>query len=195
MITDEFFFAFTKTMMQAEALDEAHEFSNSLLEKKVKSKRWLTEEVLKHVQPKNTLLLGAWYATLIPYEIGGHFDCIDLDPRPKRLSKKFVKKVDNKYTMRYNTCDAFDYCAIKDISTYDLVINTSCEHMPNMSEIVKPNTIFAFQSNNYFEIEEHVNCKSSLDEFIYSTGLTTILYSGELETEKYTRYMVIGKCD
>lgn len=195
MITDEFFNAFTKTMMQAESLEEAHAFANSLLEKKLKSKQWLTEEVKKIIAPKNTLLLGAWYATLIPYEIGGHFDCVDSDPIPKRLSKKFVKRVDNKYTLRYNTCDAFDYCAIKNIAHYDLVINTSCEHMADMKEIVVPGTLFAFQSNNYFEIEEHTNCKSSLDEFVISTGLNTVHYMGKLQTEKYTRYMVIGTCD
>lgn len=194
MITDEFFWAFTHTLMQSESLEESHSFANSLMRKKMICKQWLIDEVLKVIQPKNTLMLGAWYATLIPYQIGGHFDCVDSDPMPKRLSKKFVKKIDNKYTLRYNTCDAFDYCSIKDISEYDLVINTSCEHMRDMKEIVVPNTIFALQSNDYYEIEEHSNCKSSLNEFIESTGLTDIYYSGELKTEKYTRFMVIGKC-
>ena len=48
------------------------------------------------------------------------------------------------------------------------------------------------QSNNYFEIDEHVNCSESLDAFAKQTPMSQVLYQGELELEKYTRYMRIG---
>ena len=48
------------------------------------------------------------------------------------------------------------------------------------------------QSNNYFEIKEHVNCSSSLKEFSKSAPMQKTLYEGELDLGKYTRYMKIG---
>ena len=48
------------------------------------------------------------------------------------------------------------------------------------------------QSNDFFDVEEHINCVSSLTEFNEQTPMTTVLYQGELPLEKYTRYMRIG---
>ena len=56
--------------------------------------------------------------------------------------------------------------------TADLFINTSCEHMPSMKDwplwdwiLYKNNPYFAFTSNNMTDIEGHVNCINSIEEF------------------------------
>jgi flagellar biosynthesis regulator FlbT len=77
----------------------------------------------------------------------------------------------------------------------DTFINTSCEHIENFTDWFKlllPGKLVALQTNNYFEIEDHINCVNSLDEFKQQVPLSNIIYEGELELEKYTRYMVIG---
>ena len=75
------------------------------------------------------------------------------------------------------------------------IINTSCEHIENFDKwynLIPKNKIVILQTNNYVEIEDHVNCSNSLEEFRIQTPMTTLLYEGELVLDKYTRYMRIG---
>lgn len=169
--------------------------ADSLLIKKLKSKQWLIDKVLEHHgQPKNTLMLGAWYPILIPYQLGGKYTFVDIDPSVVPLTKKFWKRVYNTDELEYNIIDAYDYLSIANQNKYDLIVNTSCEHMNfDMKEVVVHGPCYVFQSNNYYGVDGHINCKECLSSFIESTGLSNILYSGTLETEKYERYMVIGR--
>ena len=59
--------------------------------------------------------------------------------------------------------------------------------MPGDAQIV-------LQSNNYFELEEHVNCMKSLADFERKSKLK-VSEKMELELPKYTRYMLIGRKD
>ena len=77
----------------------------------------------------------------------------------------------------------------------DTIINTSCEHISNFTEWYNkiPNgKLVVLQSNNYFEVDEHVNCSVDLDDFSRQTLMSSTLYEGELQLEKYTRFMKIG---
>jgi hypothetical protein len=53
--------------------------------------------------------------------------------------------------------------------------------------------LIVVQSNNY-NIPEHIRTASSLEEFKEQSHLK-VLYAGELETQMYTRYMLIGYAD
>lgn len=78
---------------------------------------------------------------------------------------------------------------------YDIIINTSCEHIPNFKEWydkIPDGQLLLLQSNDYFEHEEHCNCVNSTAEFREQTPMQNRLFSGALPLEKYTRYMVIG---
>ena len=48
------------------------------------------------------------------------------------------------------------------------------------------------QSNNYFDIPEHVNCVQDIKQFEQMTPMQEVYFTGELKLEKYTRYMRIG---
>ena len=77
----------------------------------------------------------------------------------------------------------------------DTIINTSCEHIEKFTEwfsAIPEDKLVAIQSNNYFEIDDHVNCVNNLDQFKQQAPLSNIIYEGELVLEKYTRYMLIG---
>ena len=54
--------------------------------------------------------------------------------------------------------------------------------------------LMCLQSNNYYEINSHINCHNTLEDFIKSLPLENILYAGEKRhKDEYDRFMVIGK--
>ena len=58
----------------------------------------------------------------------------------------------------------------------------------------KPGMLMCLQSNNYYDVNSHINCSDTLKDFISSLPLKQILYSGEKNYKnKYDRFMVIGK--
>ena len=55
------------------------------------------------------------------------------------------------------------------------------------------NTLFVLQSTNYIEVDQHINCSASLNDFVnrYDKKLHNIkIY--EMELEKYKRFMLLG---
>ena len=81
----------------------------------------------------------------------------------------------------------------------DLIINTSAEHMTEewYNQIrfkeMDSNPIIAIQSNNLFEIPEHVNCVHSVDHMKKKFPMKEILFEGELQLKGYKRVMLIGR--
>lgn len=75
----------------------------------------------------------------------------------------------------------------------NLVINTSCEHMDDSwFDKLPAGTLVCLQTNNYFENPQHVNCVASLGEAVGKYKFSKLFYSGELDTQIYNRYMLIG---
>jgi hypothetical protein len=52
--------------------------------------------------------------------------------------------------------------------------------------------LVALQTNDYFEIDDHINCVNDIDEFKKMAPFDNILYEGVLNLEKYNRFMLIG---
>jgi hypothetical protein len=73
------------------------------------------------------------------------------------------------------------------------VINTSCEHMDNSwYENLPDGTFVILHQNDYFENEQHSNCCKDLDEVKSKYPMSEIYYEGELDTNLYNRFMLIG---
>lgn len=77
----------------------------------------------------------------------------------------------------------------------EVVINTSCEHITQADyetwlNNMPKDSILVLQSNNYI-IPEHVRNAQSLEDFIEQSYIN-VLWAGEKELPKYTRYMLIG---
>jgi hypothetical protein len=87
---------------------------------------------------------------------------------------------------------------IKDMSYIDrgiinAVINTSCEHMNNTwFDNLPSGTFVILQTNDYFENPQHSNCCKDLEEAKSKYPMQSIMYEGELDTELYNRFMLIG---
>lgn len=78
---------------------------------------------------------------------------------------------------------------------YDVVINTSCEHiedLPGWFEKIPVGKLVVLQSNNFFAHEQHVNCVNCEKEFAEQFPSLRILYTGSLPQHQYTRFMLIG---
>ena len=87
----------------------------------------------------------------------------------------------------------FDYAGA---SAFDCVVNTSCEHIPDLGGWLRrlpPGALVALQSNDYAREPDHVACVGSLDEFEKHAGLSDILFRGERPTKNYRRFMLIGR--
>ena len=187
-------------------------FSRGQLE----SKLWLVKELKKCNADLGTIFLCAgWYATLATmlFESGIKVDKVrsfDIDPTCVDIAKTFNKPwVKNGWKFQATTQDILnvdftehvykvkrnDGTECELIDTPDTIINTSCEHIENFAEWyakIPDGKLVVLQSNNYYEVEEHVNCVSSIEEFATKAPMTDTLYEGELVLSKYTRYMRIG---
>jgi len=56
---------------------------------------------------------------------------------------------------------------------------------------IPKNTLVAIQSNDFFDLEEHINCVNTVEELLEKFPLKNP-HCYSLETQKYTRHMVIG---
>ena len=76
---------------------------------------------------------------------------------------------------------------------YDLVINTSSEHMTeDWFKKLKKGTTVALQSNDFHDILEHINTVKNLKELEEKYPMSKILFSGVKDCDRYNRFMLIG---
>jgi hypothetical protein len=159
------------------------------------SKEWIITE-LEKIDPefmyRSFAIAGAWFGTL-GMMLKHNFPTvlvtmIDIDPRCETFIHNMV--YDNG-AMRAITTDMYTHRYIEDV-----IINTSCEHIKDVSAWVKlipGGRTVVLQSNNYEAEEDHINCVKSKEEFAEQSSLKEILFCGELELPMYSRYMVIGR--
>jgi hypothetical protein len=166
---------------------------NSINDNQVASKEWLLEnchEYFDMFQDAKIIIMAGWYGLLGDMLYNGKYatdiTICDMDPKCKLYGKKLYPH------LKYRT----DRMSDVDASTYDEIICTACEHITDteLNEFLlkkKSGALVILQSNNYYGIDGHINCKNSLDEFKSSVNLT-IIKTVELKLEKYTRFMIIG---
>ena len=88
---------------------------------------------------------------------------------------------------------AYDNFGWRHINDFNMVINTSCEHMDNTwYENLPAGTFVVLHQNDYFENEQHSNCCKDLEEVKSKYPMSEIYYEGELDTNLYNRFMLIG---
>ena len=164
----------------------------------LKSKEWLITNLRNHINKFVTIdIHGGWVGVLasmlfqtdMPIK---NIRSVDIDPSCEFIATNMNKIEEMAGRFRAVTADM---CEIR--SDADVIINTSCEHITQYQydswiSGLPRNSLLVLQSNNY-NIPEHVRTADNLAQFIDQSQLTTILFSGELETALYTRFMIIGK--
>lgn len=176
---------------------------NSVNENQLTGKQWLAEELIPFLNKDDKIFIaGPWYG-LAALMICENFDTnlqiklCDIDPLAEYFAKNFFCKNSKYPNISYLTGEALE-CYLEKYYMYDVVINTSCEHMEKydvklMASTKNKDSIIAFQSNNYHSVDSHINTSNSLEEFIEYLDLKEVLYSGVKKLESCDRYMVIGK--
>ena len=180
--------------------DDQYRTLESFWKGQINSKVWLAKE-LYSIIPKTKLndivIYGGWNGVLASILFNSRLPLnsitsVDIDP----VCKDIACTVNRRYEIerKFNAVTA-DMC--KYTQPADIVINTSCEHITQEQyeqwlSIQPDNALFVIQSNNYFELDEHIRCATDLDDFMRMSGIKPY-WRGEFETPKYTRYMIIGK--
>ena len=171
----------------------AQAFAESFRPNQIKCKSYLVNEIANtNTSFKNVLVVGSWNSILL-YELMKEncdvewYDFLDNDPLVHKHRDIYFGL--NKMRKNYNSIvmDATEY---SDYASYDLVINTSCEHMKTIPAVYGP--LYALQSNDYRSIKEHINCMSSLKQMVDEYKIGYVLHKNEMDMGHYNRFTVIG---
>jgi len=164
------------------------------------------ENLINHIKKLNILnseseivIFGCWYGSiLIPafYNEVKRITAIDIDDNVIGIAKNRIFKNYDKIDFIVN--DAFVWANKSSrIKSTNLIINTSCEHMQPMKNLPILNNInsyFAFQSNNMFDIETHINCVNNIEEFKKQLpSKAKILIEDQIEEDRGIRFTLIGQ--
>lgn len=167
----------------------------------MESKLWLASELSKlDLKYKKVAIIGGWFAQyLTPLLIENlNVDFVhnyDIDKDAKIISYKFNRRYKEQGNYKASNKNLF----LKPINeNFDMVINTSCEHMFPMRKFRELNPrlkpIYVLQSTNETKYDDHINCVNSPEELANQAVLENVLYSGsKILDNGMTRFMVIGK--
>ena len=165
----------------------------------LRSKVWLIENLQRYISqyPSKIVIHGGWNGVLasllfnsdIPIK---HITSVDIDPNCEDLARTVNKRQEMEGRFAAFTADMTDY-----VYRADVIINTSCEHITQAQydkwlSNIPEGTLVVVQSNNYFDLDEHVRCAASLEELKEQSGLDAYL-AEQLDLDLYTRYMIIGR--
>jgi hypothetical protein len=119
---------------------------------------------------------------------------MDIDSKCENTANTMNKQYEMSGRFRAVTQDMLTY---KDYNRYDMIINTVCEHLTTEQynewlNLIPKDKIIVLQSNDYV-IPEHVNPMKDLNQFVNHSKLYPIVEPSELQTEKYKRFMIVGK--
>jgi len=164
----------------------------------VHSKLWLIEK-LKHFvadNPNKIVIHGGWNGVLASLLFNSsikveHIISVDIDPTCKEIANTINKRYEMEGRFSAVTADMCEYT-----KEADVVINTSTEHIKKSNlriwkENIPQGTLVAAQNNDFFSLEEHINCVNSVKELSDILQLNTF-QEYVFTTPKYKRFMVIG---
>lgn len=216
-IDDAFLLDIAKFIRKIPSID----LNDFLSQGQVNSKIWLLSELKKFqlenkLEIKNVAIYGSWYGFLVPflYESLENLECVrgfDIDANANYRSEIFLQRyiADNwKYKtitqdvskliplgasgkIKYSVINDFNQ-KISETKKFDIVINTSSEHMDDKwLENLRKEQIVCVQTNNMKEVEGHINTFSTFEEAKdHYRNLGQILWAGKNPLmENYERYM------
>ena len=174
------------------------------------SKLWLRDSLLEALGPAyaNVTILGGWFGVLAAVLLHdsrfsiGCVRCVDIDPRCESIARsvnsthvrigRFVARTADMLDLDYGPAIA----SPADPRSTDLVINTSCEHLPDFDrwwQRIPAGQQVVLQSNDYFACDQHVNCVRDLAAFRAQAPMSRLIFAGERRMKRYTRFMLIGR--
>lgn len=175
----------------------SHDLIDSFSDNQFLAKDKIVSAVIDHIDKHSEVIIfGSWYGSILIPKLSKHvkkISCIDLDSRVLKISKN--RLFSHLKNIEYISGDIFEL-DLKRYHTASLVINPSCEHMRPMKEwqYWKKDMIFALTSNNMHDIEGHINCVNSIQEFKDQLpNNSKILVEDEIKDSRGIRYLMVGK--
>src|SRR6056300_576156 len=165
------------------------------------SKLWLASELSKlDLKYKKVAIIGGWFAQYLTSLLIENLNVdfvhnYDIDKDAQIISYKFNRRYKEQGKYKASSDNLF----LKPINeNYDMVINTSCEHMFPMRKFRELNPhlkpIYVLQSTNETKYDDHINCVNSPEELANQAILEDVYYTGsKILDNGMTRYIVIGK--
>ena len=145
------------------------------------------------------IILGCWYGSILIDRLAPvvkEIVAVDIDEKAIKIGKKFFEHYNN---IEWVAADVFNDEDRAYYQKANLIINTSCEHMKNMVEWSYWNTIktdplyMAFQSNDMFYIEGHINCVKTIDDFRDQVPKAFWFKEESIKDSRGTRFMLVGQ--
>lgn len=170
------------------------ELRDAMSDGQILSKMWLIEELTTWIglKDKKVVILGGWIGTLAlllnTFELGAKITNIDIDHR----SNLIARKLNYDFDFEALTMDMYDV----DYSDFDVIINTSSEHIPNIEQwiaTIPKGKIVVVQNNNFLEGEGHISCVENENELCAKLNLSDSWFAGSKKFYAYDRFMVIGR--
>ena len=193
---------FIRDLAEAVVRHPYHNISQALGHRQIACKTWLLDELINAFGGSfgTVWVVGGWYGVLPAMMFDdrrfriGRIVSFDIDADCAAVARAVNRGPVEEGRFAARTGDMYDL-DYDGPAAPDLVINTSCEHIPDVGRWLDRLPIgmaVALQSNDYFDEAEHINCVKSLGEFVDQARLSKIAFRGALETKKYARFMLIG---
>jgi hypothetical protein len=180
--------------------DDRYRTLESFWKGQIKSKIWLIDRLTPHVLAMDNKIVihGGWNGVLASLLFQTNIKIsnlvsIDIDPVCEKIASTMnkIEEMEGKFTAVTDDMSVYRYNFHPTV-----VINTSCEHLTQEKYDqwlynVPSGSLIVLQSNDYFDLEEHVRCAKDKEEFIEQSKIK-ILSSHTLELPKYNRFMLMG---
>ena len=177
-------------------------FEDSLSQGQYDSKRWLCDELKKVYVTKSSHIeiIGSWFGFPIIEMLTKilnikQIDLYEIDKKCHNITAQYI----NHFNYDFKIAQFENIFDRKDLRRRQIIINTSCEHMNDIVCLKSyykdyPTTpLLVLQSNNYFELDEHINCVNNENELIEKNQIREVYFKGTQSLPMYDRYMVIGR--
>ncbi len=180
-------------------------FANALNTKQMASKLWLLDELRANIGAdySHIIVMGGWHGVLSALLLNdarfgiGRITSVDLDPACAPVAQLLNRRFVTEARFQALTADMYDLdAALLGLGGQSLVINTSCEHIPDLRawlDTLPAGQLVVLQSNDYRIIPEHISCVGSADELAKIARLSEMLGCAALPSRNYTRFMVMGR--
>ncbi len=186
--------ALTSALYDPDTFDaiSKEEMRDALSDGQLVSKQWLLKAMKEcpQITYKNLIVVGGWIGLLaraltVQYP-NSKVSSADINPGATTVAERVLVNTGTAFTADMYTMD---------YSPYDMVINTSVEHIPDIkawSDLIPRNTFIVAQSNSNADIPDHVSVHRNATELRRDLNLGNVLYCEELVFPMYKRFMVLG---
>ena len=169
----------------------------------LKSKEWLIQNLSQCVNTENhnnIVIHGGWNGVLACMLFNSNINTglvrsVDIDESCEETANTICKRQEILGNFRAET---HDMCTYEYEFSPDIVINTSTEHITQEQyntwlSRVPDGSLIVLQSNNYYDLPEHIRCFSTVEDFAAYSGLSYIIKQETLELPLYKRFLLIGR--